>query len=464
MPLLDFPADMYELRPGEKPLYGDFPDLRKCIQWFKTLISEAEWKDRRDKVAKRFYQSLVGELQDPTGIGRFFDDRDKFGWYLFLGEAFTDHPWNYEVVFGSRVIPVLAAIGRNLDGLFKVNGFEARATRLLGRDKSQPNGTLFEILVAAAYARAGGKVAFHPERPGGERTYDLDVNLNGKKWAIECKRIEAGEYVEQERLRMRELWVPASMLIARSERSSILNVSFSTELKDVPQDYFLDKAHSFITSRRASFSWKDDHSIGIISELDLRELQQALESSHWLCPGPQYNKMLTGKYDRYDSLLLLQKVKHAINPHYIDDISFAVAARWKSLSEVSIEKRARDILGKLAEANDQLPADIPGVVHIGFEALGDDIVEQRRYEKIISTSKTFDREKSGLEYIYCHYFSPEASPEETWAIDETIQWAGIRDTGRPLIKGALIIPDSNVGRSGVHWIPPHQDFRAVEGD
>jgi hypothetical protein len=188
---------------------------------------------------------------------------------------------------------------------------------------------------------------------------------------------------------MRELWVPPSLILARARRNSLLNVAFYVELRDVPEDYFFDKANSFATSRRASFSWKDEYSNGVISELDLRSLREALENSYWLCPGPQYNEMLTGRYERYDNLLLLHEVKHAINPHYIDEINLAVAARWKSLSEVSIEKRARDILGKLAEANDQLPSDTPGVIHIGFEALGDDVVEQRRYEKDSFDSQKF---------------------------------------------------------------------------
>jgi|SRR5580704_1173601 hypothetical protein len=95
MPLLDFPPDMYRLRPNEAPYYGTFPDLKKCVQWFVSLLPKDEWPARRDTVAKRFYQCLVGEFDDETGRGRYFDDRDMFGWYLFLGEAFTDHPWNY---------------------------------------------------------------------------------------------------------------------------------------------------------------------------------------------------------------------------------------------------------------------------------------------------------------------------------------------------------------------------------
>ncbi len=43
MPLLDFPPDMYQLRPGEAPLYGPFPQLKKAVQWLISLLPEGEW-------------------------------------------------------------------------------------------------------------------------------------------------------------------------------------------------------------------------------------------------------------------------------------------------------------------------------------------------------------------------------------------------------------------------------------
>jgi len=82
MPLVDFPPDMYRLRRGENPIYGTFPELKKCVQWFVSHLPEGEWPTRRDAIAKRFYQCLVHEYEDPMGRGRFFDDRDMFGWYL----------------------------------------------------------------------------------------------------------------------------------------------------------------------------------------------------------------------------------------------------------------------------------------------------------------------------------------------------------------------------------------------
>lgn len=455
MPLLPFPKDMYELRDGEKPLYGPYPDLKTGVDWFKSLIPAAEWIERRNAVATRFYQSLVGELQDPTGIGRFFDDRDKFGWYLFLGESFNEHPWNYEVVYGCRVVPVFGAIGRNLDLLKKIKGFENRCRRIIGPDKSQPNGGLFEILVAGAYARAGANVEFRSEEPGKKKTHDLDVELDGKRWAVECKRLETGQYVDDERSRMRDLWVNSSVFIAAAKKSAILNISFKNEMKDIPNDYLQKHAQNFVNANQASISWDDDYGTGIVSDIDVRPLQDALKNNLILFPGPVYIRHLTGSYKRNDSSLILHKIKHATNPHYIDKIDLAVVARWENTSDKSIEKRARDILTKLSEANSQLPKDVPGVIHIGFDALGDDIVEHLRFAKILTTARAFDRGDSMLEFIYCHYFAPEASPEETWAIDETIQWMGVKGAkDRPLKKMPVVIPPEDEGREGVHWIPP----------
>lgn len=123
-------------------MYGESPDCKRAVGYFKSLISDEEWISRRAAVAKRFYQGLIGEDVDPSGKGKYFDDRDLFGWYLFLAEAFTDHPWNYEIIFGCRIIPIFVAIGINLDLLLKIDGFVERAARAIGSEKSQPNGAL----------------------------------------------------------------------------------------------------------------------------------------------------------------------------------------------------------------------------------------------------------------------------------------------------------------------------------
>ena len=269
MSRLNFPADLFHLRPGEKPLYGESPDCKRAVNYFKSLITEAEWTTRRAAVAKQFYQGLIGEDADPSGKGKYFDDRDLFGWYLFLAEFFTDHPWNYEIIYGCRVIPIFIAIGSNLDLLLKIDGFSERAARAIGSGKSQPNGTLFEILVAAAYARAGAKVAFKPEAAGQSKSYDLDVDLNGKNWAVECKRLEGGEYHEGERQRMRDLWKRPCFALVHAKSDAIMEVSFKIELKDVAENYLFEKVGKFIGRALSAHIWNDRVAEGSICHLNL---------------------------------------------------------------------------------------------------------------------------------------------------------------------------------------------------
>lgn len=449
MSRISLPKDIFQLRPGEKLKYGDFPDLRRGVDYFKSLLGKGEWEARRSAIATRFYQSLVGEIA-PTDKGKYYDDSDLIGWYLFLGESLTDHPWNYEVYYGSRVVPVLAAIGHNLDILRSIDGFEERAKRLIRNQKAQPNGPLFEFLVAAAYGRAGAKVKMRPETPGQGKSYDLDVELDNKKWAVECKRLEAGEYAEDERQRMRELWKKPCIDLVHRNRSSLLLVDFKVELDAVPADYLSRKTARFVQDCKTAYLWTDGVADGEFSDLDLAPLQEALKRDFILYPSPRLTQLLTGTYERGDSMISMLRVKPASNPHYIDDIDLAVVNRWASQSENAIDKKARDITKRLSEANDQLPTDVAGVVHIGFDCLGKDDIEVRRYEKIVASARKFDRGNTKLEVIYCHYFAPDPNPDEVWAIDETVQWIGIARTGRPL-ETAKLLPSDKPGRPGVHW-------------
>ena len=267
--------------------------------------------------------------------------------------------------------------------------------------------------------------------------------------------MEGGEYVEAERARMRELWrIPCMGLVQKEQRSTYLEVHFKIELAAVPDTYLLHRVYGFLKSKMPSRLWDDDVSSGVVGDLDLTPIQDALRTNRLLHPGPVFNKLLTGSYRRYDSLIEVSRVKYARCPHYIDELDLAVIARWSSLSEAAIDKKARDIQAKLVEANRQLPSDIPGVIHIGFEALSGDRVEQRRYNKIMARADEFDPAGSRLEFIYCHYFSPETTPEETWAIDETLHWISnrSRQNSRSLRDIMLLLPENEgLPRKGVHW-------------
>ncbi|MGA2842814.1 MAG: hypothetical protein ABSG18_22155 [Steroidobacteraceae bacterium] len=43
MSRLTYPADLFHLRDGERPMYGEEPDVKRCVDYFKALMPPEEW-------------------------------------------------------------------------------------------------------------------------------------------------------------------------------------------------------------------------------------------------------------------------------------------------------------------------------------------------------------------------------------------------------------------------------------
>lgn len=444
--------DFFEVvqRPADWP---DDPDLRRAVDWLLSFVPDDEWKRRRFAALEKFVNTASGERRpEPDEKGRFFDEEDRFAWYLFLGQALLDHPMVYDFVFGARVVPVFRAIGRNLNVLRGVRGIEARVKRMTGPERGQPNGGLFELLVAAAYRRAGATVSFLPEQPGVRKTHDLDVELRGTLWAVECKRLEVGEYAEKERAAVRSLWVPVSRNLHEQGLSVMCKARFLAELDQVPQLYLATQVRDWLRAGRKSHSWSDGYGSGQVSSLDLAPLQAVLATDNVAMNSPRLQELLTGEYKRNGSFVSSFHAKRADNPLYMAACDQAIVLDWESRSSAAIDGRARDVLKRLADGNRQLPSGRRGVIHIGFEAVDGMEVEQARYEKVQQTLRTFDPGEKQLEYVYVSWLAPECPPDGTEGYDETCHWQAVRATGpRPLIDAMLILPPGTAGRPGVHW-------------
>lgn len=429
--------------PGQRgPKWPDHPDLRVAVDWFKSFLAPEDWEQRRTAAFFLLHQRALG-MGDPDLRGRFFDDSDTFGWYLFLAEAFLDHAWNYEPMFGSRVIPVFAAIGRNLALIWNIENVEERVRRMVDMDRRQPNGAIFEMLVAAAYRRHGASVVFRPEQRGIARSWDLDIVLDGKRYAVECKRMETSEYGDRERSRMRELWRDAGRSLAAKEVGAFCNVDVRVPATDVPDDYFLRKVREWRASERPSLLWKDGISEGVIGGLDMEPLQDVLQDNDVLAAGTRLHELLSGRYVRHANYNQIIRYQWETSPRYISRCDLAILFRWKNSSEASVNSKARDVFRKLVEAHDQLPGDVDGVVHVGFEAIEGDDIERARYEKILASARRFDAGNKPLRYAYCHYFMPENPPDQAWAFDETVQWVPIvGGQPRPLAHPLLVLEEN----------------------
>lgn len=427
-----------ELFASPQPrLWADDPDLRRAFNWLKGFMG-ADWERRRIVAFARLHASALG-INQGDEKGRFYDPDDMIGWYLFQAEAVLDHLWNVEPMYASRIVPVLQSIGRSLPLLLSAAGLDDRVKRLVGSERKQPNGGLFELLVAAAYLRRRARVSFRKE-PRNAKSHDLDVIIGDVAYAVECKRMETSKYGEDERMQMRVLWDPASDLISALGRSAFGNVDFKVPISDVHNHYLIGKAQEWLASRMPSILWDDDIGSGVVGDMDLEPLQTALQDGEILAAGSLAIKLLTGRYRRHESHLQAIKFSSESSPRYMSECEQASILRWKCSADASVNAKAKDVVAKLAQALDQLPGDRPGIVHIGLEAVEGDASEAARIERVLASLERFDPKEKPLEFVYVHYFIPDSPPEGSFEFEERVDWRRITGNGvRPLKPETLIV-------------------------
>jgi hypothetical protein len=106
----------------------------------------------------------------------------------------------------------------------------------------------------------------------------------------------------------------------------------------------------------------------------------------------------------------------------MSDIEYAAGVVWSCDAEAALRKKARDIRRHLAEATEQLPANRPGVVHVGLESLDGTLVEEKRYRRVADTVLRFDARGKDLHWIYVYVFDPIVPPDKNWDFGETVYY------------------------------------------
>jgi len=450
---LHIPDDFFD-QPGELPDgHVANPALVAVLDWLVSHIAEKDWAQRRMAALKHYMATSLGEPGGSDDGGRFYEERDLAAWYLLLLTTHLQHPLFYDYTAGCRVIPLFYSLGRDIELLKEVGGVSERVIRMLGAERAQVDAGIYELLVALAYKRAGSDVSFRPERPGNAKTHDMDVSLRGVQWAVECKRLNTSEYIDAERTVVRGLWQAASFKLRQLRLDARCHCRFIKKVETVPSTYLMGHlARWFNDGALLRHTWSDEFGMGSFERHDLRQAQAHFEQFDVNRNSAAFLELLTGRYYRGMNFLASFAAKPADNLLFIDSLDAAIVLEWESLSDEAINSKARDVMKRLSSAMPQLPDDVPGVVHIGLEAIEGDAVEARRIEKIRSSLARFDPRGKPLEHVYVNWFAPDCPPNELFDFQETASVKGIRPKHpAPLTDGALVVPMGEEGRPGAFW-------------
>lgn len=444
-------------------------DIKKALDWFIELMGIEEWHRRRMRVAEYFH-SIENIKYTEEDIQHYEFERkfspiavytDWISWYMYLVESIFERRGCDDPSQSSRICPFFAAIGRDIHLLKQMKGVTRRLEVLFNEGQNMPDSTLYELVVAAHYARHHWTVEFLEDHPS-RKTPDLEISKGTEKFWVECKRFaKVTEYAEKERLewqkRVKHLF--NAMRIEGIPASA--EVTFKIPLEETDEvilgGTFTHYCRSGMirSGQILTHPYLDFKAV----PLDLVHINSILEASPTRPTSPQMIELLTGNYElhgNYTQLLNPSQIEF-INPEnrlfvlnqFYGGVYQAYIAKWECIAPASIDKKAKEINKMLSKALNQIPEEGDGIIHIGYETVTGPLVEFRRQEKINQVIQRFNFGSKNIKAVFFNAFQlrPKIDGSD-WA--ETILFFE-REKDSSLPKNLLLAPDSTEIRDDTHW-------------
>lgn len=434
--------------------------LRTGIEPFLSQLSKEEWQARR----RQIIESLKGH-PEITSLEKAKSIRvreDEIGWYLFLCEQTLEDPLCVDSAQAQRILPFFAGIGERWAHATRVDGLQRKIIETLTHYKTEPDGLIFEILVALSYAAKSWSVEFLEEKPP-SKSPDMVVRKNGIELFVECKRLNRRTaYSEKERVEFLRLWDPAVPVLISNKQCIWLKIVFHAEVFTLPTDFLAAILQRTLPIGNGETILHDNVDATIIArQIDRQAVNLHLEKFMVKEPSPMLYNLLGGDWAPENSevtAVVLAKRGHMASCEvpvlctYIEALDWACGITRKFDSETSINKKARDITELLSDAVKQVPQEKPSVIHIAAETLEGRDVELRRTEKVMSKIPFFVTDKPVLAVRF-HRLQSNSRTNMLFEFDETVEKFKAYG-GEVLLKdipSQVIVPDHVEMVDGRHW-------------
>ena len=424
-----------------------------AVNWLYEAIPAAEIRGRVE-AADSFFQAAKQKWAQGDRVP-LYDGKDKIAWYVHQALRYADPAFRSEFFLpeGYRIAPLFRRLGQLLPHLRTVKAVDDRATRLLLKDRAQPDDGIYELLVAGAYkCRGWDSVEFLEETPGKGKRNDLMVECRSKQWAIECKRTGRSGYAHEERLAAEKIASRAHSLSKRADRSFVVLAQYKDEIVDLGERYLEGKIERFLQSS-GPFEWDSESSRGVVFEMPWTDLHAVMTHDDIYFGSSRMVELVLGEYDPIMDFSMdgtwTPAERRPLHATWVDQASLVV---WRSTSEVAAQRKARHFRSVVGRASQQLPGDMDGAIHVGYETIGGNSVDGIRHHLNQQIMMDFEAGRTGLRMVYGNYFMPElvTSRNESCAVSETLAWypVGEGPETHPLPEHMLFLDED--GLPGSH--------------
>lgn len=431
--------------------------LRAGLQPFLDRMSADQWHRRRKTILDQLRaRPAQTDLEKATSVRV---REDEIGWYLFLCQQALEDPMCTDISQAQRALPFFAGIGARWQHAPKVRGLARKLDELLGDYKKEPDGLIFEILVALSYAACGWEVELLAEQP--TKTPDMVARRGDDELYIECKRMcRRTQYAETERNEFLRLWDRAKHVLLGNRQWIWLKGTFHADASELPTEFLSEVLQSALPLGSGEVLIHDSPLATIRARLMDREaVQRHMAKYRVKANSPMLSRVLGGDWAPENAAVtIIHAVKTSqvvdcelpVLGAYIEEIGFACGFTREFDSAISIEKKARDVTKQLSDAVKQVPDDKPSIIHIAAETMEGLDVERRRTEKVMRKIPQFVSDKPVLA-VYFHRLQTHQRAEKLYEVDETVDRFQVDGVRLRHIPSAMVVPLDTPMQSGSHW-------------
>lgn len=453
-------------------------DAKTALDWFLEIMGHKEWAERKRSVVSYFKKQQMSFFPDKGKERKTLSDserriafhKDWTAWYLYLVESLYFRPYVSQPSQSCRVYPFFSSIGRHIEIAKDIGGIEEKLNELLKGKDNQPDSMLFEISVAIMYARNGWTVTFLPETAK-KKTPDLLVEKDGINYFVECKRqSKVTEYSETERKEWNKRWGKLVPVMSSHKTPTFLDVTFKVEVSETPESILSSAFSEIVANEKISsgYCFENDQVIISVNYIDMEMVNNHFQDYQVAWHSPQMISLFAGGYESSGSYTQVHSPKgvNAIGPDDEDHIlnlfctgvHNAYCAKWECVSDVSIDKKAKDVRKLLSKAVKQAPKDGDTIIHIAYETLHGPYVEIARHKKIAESINTFDYQEKSVKAVFCHAMQPSVGVEDSEWAETTIRFGREGTMASNILPHDLLLDEiATVITQDTHW---HQDLNS----
>ncbi len=433
--------------------------LKVALDAVLSRLTPEQWVERRKTVLEALNAREVNENLVESQSIRVRED--EMGWYLFLCEQAINDPFCTDESQSQRILPFFAALGFRWQYAHAVVGVERKLDEMLHAYRKQPDGHFFELLVALSYAEAGWKVEFIEEQRG-KKTADMYVTKGDESYYVECKRMQrTADYSEKERNEFLRLWEHGRDCLIENGQWIWFQGTFHVEPSSLPDNYLRDIWEASLPIGLGERTLLDDEHATIRARLvDRTGVHRHMQNFKVKANSASMTRLIGGDWAPEDSpTTMIQSIlpSHVADCEstslgvYAEQVGFACGFTRAIDSEVSIEKKAKDIRKLLSEAVAQVPVDKPSIIHLAAETMEGKAVEHRRTQKLAETMPQFDFKGAQVQLVRFHRIQAHQRADIAFELDETVDNLFSKVNQHIDVPYMVVAPQDTRLNHGAHW-------------